>query len=36
MEVLQTSLEINVLPPKWAAASNPTKKLLQLWFTELL
>ena len=36
MEVLGNSLEINVLPPKWVAATNPTKKTLQEWFTELL
>lgn len=36
MEVLQKCLEINVLPPKWAAVTNPTKKLLNEWFTELL
>ena len=36
MEVLQASIEINNLPPKWADATNPTKKLLNEWFTELL
>ena len=36
MEVLQTSLEINVLPPKWLAATNPTKKSMQEWYLELL
>jgi len=36
MELLQVSLEINVLPPKWVAATNPTKKNLQSWFEELL
>lgn len=36
MEVLQTSLEINVLPPKWIANTNPTKKTLQEWYLELL
>ena len=36
MELLQHSLEINVLPPKWAANTNATKKTLQEWFTELL
>lgn len=36
MEVLGTSLEINVLPPKWVAATNPTKKNLTEWFIELL
>lgn len=36
MEVLQASIEINKLPPKWAAATNPTKKLLNDWFAELL
>ena len=29
MELLQHSLEINVLPPRWLAATNPTKKDLQ-------
>jgi len=36
MELLQHSLEINVLPPRWLAATNPTKKDLQSWFAELL
>jgi dynein heavy chain len=36
MEVLQKSLDINVLPPKWAANTNPTKKILSDWFQELL
>jgi len=36
MEVLQKSLEINVIPPKWAANTNPTKKKLQEWFADLL
>lgn len=36
MEMLQKSLEINVLPPKWLACTNPTKKLLNEWFLELL
>jgi len=36
MELLQKSLEINVLPPKWLACTNPTKKLLNEWFLELL
>ena len=36
MEVLSMSLQINVLPPKWVAATNPTKKTLQEWFLELL
>lgn len=36
MEILQASIEINALPPKWALQTNPTKKLLNEWFTELL
>jgi len=36
MEVLQASIEINKLPPKWAASPNPTKKLPNGWFAELL
>jgi hypothetical protein len=36
MEILQASIEVNVLPPKWALQTNPTKKLLNEWFTELL
>lgn len=36
MEVLQVALEINVLPPKWAANTNPTKKSLAEWFIETL
>jgi len=36
MEVLQKSLEINVLPPKWALNTNPTKKSLAEWYVELL
>ena len=36
METLQVSLEINVLPPKWLANTNFTKKSLQEWFAELL
>lgn len=36
MEALQRSLEINVLPPKWAANTNPTKKTLLNWFDELI
>jgi len=36
MEELQKSLEINVLPPKWVANTNPTKKTLLNWFDELL
>lgn len=36
MESLQLSLSINVLPPKWAANTNPTKKALLDWFPELL
>lgn len=36
MEVLQVSLEINVLPPAWVENTNPTKKTLQEWFVELL
>jgi len=35
-ETLQVSLEINVLPPKWVANTNPTKKTLMDWFAELL
>lgn len=36
MEELQNCLEINKLPPRWAAVSNATKKLLIEWFPELL
>lgn len=36
METLQKSLEINIIPPRWAANTNPTKKLLQEWFADLL
>lgn len=36
METLQKSLEINVLPPRWVANTNFTKKTLQEWFNELL
>ena len=36
MEELQKSLEINVLPPKWVANTNPTKKSLLNWFDELI
>jgi dynein heavy chain len=36
METLQHALEINVLPPMWAANTNPTKKILSDWFAELL
>jgi dynein heavy chain len=36
METLQKALEMNVLPPKWAANTNPTKKLLSDWFADLL
>lgn len=36
METLQHSLEINVLPPRWAANTNPTKKTLAEWYVELL
>ena len=36
METLQKSLEINVLPPRWAANTNFTKKTLVEWFNELL
>jgi len=32
MEVLQKSLEINVLPPTWALNTNPTKKSLAEWY----
>jgi dynein heavy chain len=34
MEVLQVALEINILPPKWAANTNPTKKSLAEWYIE--
>lgn len=36
METLSFALQVNVLPPKWVAATNPTKKSLQEWFVELL
>ena len=36
METLQKSLEINVLPPRWVANTNFTKKNLTEWYNELL
>lgn len=36
METLQLSLELNLLPPRWAANTNPTKKNLADWYADLL
>lgn len=36
METLQKCLEINIIPPNWAANTNPTKKALSDWFADLL